>query len=248
VLLEQTLHGSIHALSEVLSLSKPSLFGRASRVSKHVKQMAAHLDLPNRWEIEVAALLSDLGSIILPDDTVDRLHQGETLSEAEQAMTSRVPAVTEQLLANIPRLEGVREILAAQHKSFRTAGADVPVGARLLRIATDHDVLEARLGSSDMAIDTMRGRSDYDPSLLESFAELLGNIDHNQRTVREIRAAALRPGMVFTTDVLLNTGVVLAVRGFEVTQSFLERLRNLPRGAVREPLRVMTTGHDDPVR
>jgi HD-GYP domain-containing protein (c-di-GMP phosphodiesterase class II) len=242
VLLEETLHGSIRALTEVMSLTKPALFGRASRIAQHVSRLAAQLELPNCWEIEVAALLAPLGSIILPDETAARLQLGELPSEAEQAMQARIPAVTEQLLGNIPRLEGVRAILGAVGRSFRAAGTEIPVGARLLRIAEDFDIAETRLGSGELAIQAMRGKPDYDPALLDAFAQLLGALEQRQQ-VREVHTTELRPGMVLASDVLLQSGVVLAPRGFEVTPSFLERILNFPRGAVRAPLRVVIAAH-----
>ena len=41
VLLEQTLHGSIKALTDILSIQNPMAFGRAMRAKAHVSQLAA---------------------------------------------------------------------------------------------------------------------------------------------------------------------------------------------------------------
>ena len=42
-------------------------------------------------------MLSQLGCMSLPPDTLERLYYGRPLSEAEQEMVSRVPAITERL-------------------------------------------------------------------------------------------------------------------------------------------------------
>src|SRR5258706_5696930 len=70
VLLEKTLHGSIKMLSEVLAITSPAAFGRGARVKQLVAQMAEKLGEKARWQVEVAALLSQLPSIALPNETV----------------------------------------------------------------------------------------------------------------------------------------------------------------------------------
>jgi len=45
--------------------------------------------------------------------------------------------------------------------------------------------------------------------------------------------------MVFVDDVKMQNGMLLVARGYEVTPGFLERVRNLKPGTVKEPLRVV---------
>src|SRR6185369_5998873 len=118
-LLEQTLHGSIKMLTEVMSLTNPVAFGRALRVKQHVTALADKLELTARWQVEVAAMLSTLSTLTLPPETLEKVHYGAALSAEEQAMLERAPDATEQLLAHIPRLEAVREILASYTKPYR---------------------------------------------------------------------------------------------------------------------------------
>jgi hypothetical protein len=44
---------------------------------------------------------------------------------------------------------------------------------------------------------------------------------------------------VLVDDVKLQNGMLLVARGYEVTPSFIERVRNLKPGTVKEPLRVV---------
>jgi response regulator RpfG family c-di-GMP phosphodiesterase len=60
-LLEQTLHGSVKMLTEVLSLVSPAAFSHACLVRKYVTHMATHLNLSSIWEFELAAMLCELG-------------------------------------------------------------------------------------------------------------------------------------------------------------------------------------------
>ncbi len=247
VLLEQTLHGSIKTLVDVLSLTNPVSFGRAMRVKQHVSDLAEKLGMRERWQVEVAAMLSQLGCITLPAETVEKLHFGRPLSEAEQKMVSRVPAVTEQLLGNIPRLEIVRGILATYPTPYRRDGAmqDDPEkerierGAQMLKVAIDFDAIEAQGIPAALAIDTLRGRADgYDPVILEAFAAIRDcGVVHDE--VRELPMFSVREGMVFAEDAMTSGGTLLAARGYEVTSGFVERARNFRPGYVKEPVRVI---------
>jgi response regulator RpfG family c-di-GMP phosphodiesterase len=248
VLLEQTLHGSIKTLSDVLALAHPTAFGRATRIKQHVSEMAARLGVTERWQIEVAAMLSQIGCITLPPHTVEKLYHGEPLSDAEQAMADRLPAVAEQLLANIPRLEQVREILHFQDGRFDGGnsgkegrrGTALPLGSRLLKLILDFDVLEAQGAPAPVALDTLRSRHGwYDVTLVEAFAELRGNAGLVSE-VYEMKVAALRTGMTFAEDVRTRSGGLLVARGQEVTESLLERIRNFSSSlGVKEPIHVI---------
>src|ERR1022692_2899806 len=54
VLLEQTLHGSIKALTDILGLASPMAFGRATRLRQAVGALGSTLEVSERWHIEVA--------------------------------------------------------------------------------------------------------------------------------------------------------------------------------------------------
>jgi len=246
VLLEQTVHGAVKTLTDILALTSPLAFGRAARVRQHVHELAEELQLANRWQIEVAAMLSQLGSITIPEETVKKHYYGEALSPDEQAMIGRMPAVTEELLANIPRLEPVCAILARHTKLSRhgySSGAvkdpEIAVAASILGIAVEFDELESRGLPAQLALDTVRGREGaYDPAILQAFVRLRGSAAASQQ-VQEISLRSLRTGMVLGEDMRTNTGLLLVTRGFEVTPSFLEKTWNLREGYVKEPLLVV---------
>jgi response regulator RpfG family c-di-GMP phosphodiesterase len=249
VLLEQTLHGSIRALTEILSLQNPLAFGRATRAKAHVAALAEHLSLKERWPVEVAAMLSAIGAVILPAETVEKLYENRPLTLPEQVMVKRVPAVTEQLLGNIPRLEPVREILSFLESRYdgeggTRKGPDLPLGARMLRIALDYDALETQGITSGAALETLRSRKgQYDPDLVTAFAAMLG-AQQEKAVVRELKLALIRPGMVFMEDVRTSSGALLIARGHEITASLIERIRNFSKNdGIPEPLRVLVPPH-----
>ena len=176
-LLEQTLLGSVKALTEVLALAAPAVFAQGARLKELVGALALESGCSDAWEIEVAALLAQVGAVALPEETAAKLCSGAPLSAGERAMVARVPAATRRILDNIPRLEGVLQILGHHRRRFDSIETDgmLPVGARMLRICIDFIALEREDASRRTALQTMRARAGaYDPRLLEDFARTVG--------------------------------------------------------------------------
>ncbi len=246
MLLEQTLHGSIKALTEVMSISNPVAFGRAQRVKQLVTALADKLELSERWQVEVAAMLSQLATFTLPPETLEKIHYGAELNADEQAMLECSPDVTEQLLAHIPRLEAVRQILASYGQPYVAPQRELtPEQARLarwtamLRVATDFDTLEAQGLSSAVALTTLKAHAEqYEAQVFAAFLAIVGQRRDGDK-VRDISLTALRSGMVLAADIKMATGTLFVARGFEVTPAFLERVKNFRPGAVREPIKVV---------
>ena len=239
VLLEQTLHGSIDALA----LTHPLAFGRATRVKKYAGELARTLGIPQRWQVEVAAMLSQLAWITLPAETVEKHYYGKELTSEEQAMVSRLPAVSGQLLGQIPRLEPVLDILAKQDvpckRTELSARQSVPIGARLLKVSLDFDLLQTRGYSTELALAAMRGHAErYDPEILEPFAKLRG-VCETQRAVKSLPLKAVQVGMILAEDVRMSNGALLVAKGFEVTSGFLERVRNIGSRISDKPVSVI---------
>jgi response regulator RpfG family c-di-GMP phosphodiesterase len=243
VLLEQTLRGSITALVDVLALTNPAAFGRAMRLRSGVQLLAERIDMTDAWEVEIAAMLLQLGAVTLPDATAERLYAGAVLSEAEQAMVAAVPAATQRILGHVPRLEGVQQILADVGRPYRGEGRPPSMGGRMLRIVADYDELESRGTTRPAVLATMRGRDGvYDRQLLDAYALARGPSEPVDEVV-EVRLIDLQPGMTLADDVRHRNGGLLIARGYKVTAALIERLDHLPRGHLREPLRVI----DEPI-
>lgn len=248
VLLEQTLRGSVKALTDILALTNPAAFGRATRVRRSVIEIMDYFEIKEQWPVEVAAMLSQIGFVILPPATQEKLYAGEDLSDTEWEMLGRVPKVVEQLLANIPRLDLVREILRLHGKNYvvedcdpgKVHGDQLPWGAPALKIAIDYDILESQRNSNRHPLDMLRDRNGwYDPQILEGFAQLRGRGKQETR-IRDLPISEMLPGMIFGDDVKSAKGLLLVARGQEVTPGLLERIRNFSLElGIREPIRMI---------
>jgi CheY-like chemotaxis protein len=235
-LLEKTLQGSIKALVDVLALIHPVACGRASRLKEAATAMGAVLPVPYRWQLETAAQFSQLGLIVLSTETAERVRSGVPLLPEELAMRAKASVATDQLLAHIPRLEGVREILARYPRPYASSDSasgddSTRLAAYLLRVIVDADGLQAQGYSAEEALATMRGREGtYAPEALDAFASACVTRGQSQQ-IREISGVFLRAGMVLAEDVRSEDGRFLAVRGYEVTEGFIQRLANTRTGS-----------------
>lgn len=237
VLLQQTLLGSIQALTEMLAMVNPIAFGRSVRVRKLAGELADQLQLRERWQLEVAAMLSQIGHATLPAAVAEKAYYGLPLSADEDRLIQGLPALVEKLLAHIPRLEAVLAILrlypvghggAADTRALSAADALVArQGASVLRLAIDHDILESADNGTpfDAVLRTLRGRvGTYAPALLDALeavrgAEAAPDIQH--LTMRELSV-----GMVFAEDVKTPAGVLLVARGYQITARVLDRIQD----------------------
>jgi response regulator RpfG family c-di-GMP phosphodiesterase len=249
VLLEQTLRGSIHALIDTLSLANPVAFGRASRIKERAGDLADAVALPDRWRVEVAAMLSQVGLIALSQSTVEKLSAGETLSSAELEALGRMPSIVDQLLGQIPRLEEIRAMISFAGGSFeghsRHEGNPAFLGGCVLRVALDFDVLETRGVSAREALERMRGAAgEYDPVVLDALGSSL-EISGPQGLIREMPLHKVCVGMTFVDDVRARSGLLLIPKGFKANVAVIERIRNIDGHSVDGAVRVRLEPADD---
>lgn len=230
-LLEGTVHGCVEALADVLALTSPLAFARARRVSDDVGRFAERLGLENRWQLEVAATLSQIGAASLPPVLADKLYFGRDLTDDERMVIDRLSDYAVSVLSHIPRLGQVREILAGMARlrdaaSVRHDPGSVPYAAELLRIAFDFDVLITRGLTTEVAFAEMVERADrYDPQLLAEFAAWQGETVRSART-QEVPISELAIGMTLATDIVDDVGVLLVAHGQRVSTRALELVRS----------------------
>lgn len=245
-LLEKTLRGAIKVLAEVLSLTNPVAFGHASRVQQLVARLCKHMQVERSWQIEIAAMLSQIGCVTIPPDTLDKAYRGGSLQAQEMQMLEAHPGIGADLIRMIPRLEEVAKIVAYQKKCFdgsgtprdSVQGADIPLGARILKAATDYDALRWGGNQGHNALLELRSRSRrYDPDVLAALEALVAR--ERQLEVREFALAEVRPHAVLAEDVRTPDGCLLIAKGQELTASMRQLLHNFAgRQGIEKQIRV----------
>ncbi|HWD18577.1 MAG TPA: HD domain-containing phosphohydrolase [Verrucomicrobiae bacterium] len=238
-LLENTLHGSVKALSDILAMHDPDSFGRGQRLSQSMRSVANFLQLKPTWELELGAMLSQIGYVAVPVAVLEKARANYLLSPQEKDMIARAPLVGSNLLTNISRLETVAKIVLYQHKNFDgsgypcdgVAGEQIPLGARILRILHDLQAAEASGKPTERAMSIMRKSPElYDPTVLEAIAASLDIFftarQSDEAPTRAVSVKDLHVGDVLKSPAHTKDGVPIAPSGVRVSPILLEKLRN----------------------
>jgi len=243
-LLEGTLRGSIQILTELLSMASPEAFGRAARIKPLVVDIARKLGVTDTWRVETAAMLSHIGCLILNPDIVLRRFRGETLSEAEAASYQSHPAIAAELLARIPRMEDIAELIAYQNAAFRNtdrekSGEGIPLIALVLKAVLYYDQFSRIEQSAENAVSRMATRSDqYDPSVVDALKAVL-NV-RGEGDCCFLKVDQLAVGMVLDQDIVTTSGILLIPHGKEISEPILKRLQMfVENGQIQEPIRTL---------
>ncbi|HTC34615.1 MAG TPA: HD domain-containing phosphohydrolase [Bryobacteraceae bacterium] len=229
-LTQQTLVGCVEVLSEVLSIVEPVAFSRTTRVLRYVRQLAGLFLLRDSWQVEAAAMLSQIGWITIPTEIANKVATNQSLSGEESRRFSEHPSAAARIIERIPRLEIVAKIIEAQlmpcQPTLEPGEVRDPVhfGAAILHAAIDFDERRRAGMSHADALADMRLRAQlYHPEVIAAMTRL-EEVEMAELT-QLVPIGRLAPGMILEQDICIRNGVCLIGAGQQITATVLERLR-----------------------
>lgn len=228
---------SIKVFSNVVEMRGDKLVGHSRRVADLSRKIAKKLNLDTReaQEIFVAALLADIGKIGFSDEllaTPVNQMNGEQLGHFHKH-TMRA----EQLLMPLQDLQGAAKIIRAQHERFDgrgfpdgLVGENIPIGARILSLASDYDnlqngsLVQKRVYMEDAQALIVRGAGNrYDEKVVAAFKQIISN-QAEEIDDREIAITHLQPGMILSTDLISKEGMLLLPAEYVLDQHVIDKL------------------------
>jgi len=227
--LEENLLDVIRLLSNVQELRSKAIAGHALRVSKGSLWIARKLRLDKRAsrDIEIAAMLHDIGKLGLEDDIIHK--ETYRLNRHEKGLHRQIPILGESILATIPALQGAARIVRHQGEWFngngfpdQMAGAEIPIGSRIIAVMDAYE--ETRQLSWLMEDEGRR----FDPAVVErlkDYLEVRGST-HSSGVELTLDPDDLTEGMVLTRDIYTEHGLMLATRGVMVDDTIIDQIRN----------------------
>jgi len=239
VLLHETLVGAVNALTDTLATVKPLFFGRAQRVKRLSGEIARYLKFPHVWQVETAAVFSQMASITLPEEEAENVFLRKRLRPQIVELVKKFPEVIDHLLGNIPRLDEVREIIDCLMGNplpyENKAKEEVYKAYRIIDAALEHDYLEVEGHDSEVILGTLRGgEKEFDKDVVEAMSQLL----HKSKTrylVNEVAFEDLRVGMRLAEDLSLESAMLVAPKGTDISRHFLQVLHNYESCYDRSP-------------
>lgn len=253
-LLQRTLGGAVKVLVDVLAIVDPASFGRATKLRDWMRKVAGEMKQRNAWSLDLAAMLAFLGYVTVPAEVIAKQRAGGELTEFEQSMLDKVPEVGRDLIANIPRLKPVADMVYLQRKGYDgsgfpagdLAGDKIPTGARILRVLVD--LMDASKGRAPgpaafAALDT--NPAVYDPAVLHAaraclFQEAAANGAGGAEDVVLLRpVTGLVPGHFLVSDIKTVSGQLVLAKGHVMSEALIAKIHNLGKvHKLAEPIKV----------
>lgn len=207
-----------------------------------VKAYAEHYDLAARLsnDLAMAAALYNIGKLAWDDQLLTR--PSDLLYKEERARYRKYPEIGESLLMTLEPVQDAGLIIRSHQERWdgqgypdRLTGEDIPVGARILRLAVDFIelqrgmILERKLNRDEalLLIKKYAGRL-YDPQICECFIELCTTLAPDlvlaDNTIIALDIRRLEPGMVLARNLYAENGMLLLNEGKPLTRPLIDKL------------------------
>jgi putative nucleotidyltransferase with HDIG domain len=184
--LEQTYVGTASALAAALEAKDDYTHEHALSIARLAVAVGRRLGMDDGAlrDLRYGAIFHDIGKIAIPDAI---LHKPSELTDAERTVMERHPIVGEQILAPVPFLSGVREIVRHDHERWDgggypdgLAGEAIPIGARIVLVVDAYHAMtsdrpyRARLPEARAHEQLRTGSgSQFDPAIVDAFLAIL---------------------------------------------------------------------------
>ncbi len=238
--LDSSFTETIHAFMSVIEMKNPKLGGHSRRVAALARRFAEYMKVSRNIvrQIEVAALLHDIGKITIPDAILEKPQN--QLTEQEFALLKAHPEIGASILADIHSLQEVATIIEAHHERYNgqgypkgLRGNDIPKGARILSVinAFDNLISKEQLDKKlryELAINYLQSESGkhFDPLIVPVFLRFLKTSTRAPFHLNEkaVEISDLKPGMVLSRDVVTASGLLLLGKDQQLNSTKIRRL------------------------
>ncbi|APX95106.1 two-component system response regulator [Halomonas sp. 1513] len=240
--LKQSYVTATRVFSSLINLRLPRHCQTNAQVGDLIKAFAEtqQLDEALTRDLSMAAALYNLGKLTWEDRLFKQPY--DLLYREDREVYRSYPATGESLLMSLEPLQDAAQIIRHHQERWngtgfpnRLSGAEIPYGARLLKLAVDFIELQQGMVLDhrvlrDEALALLRkyaGRT-YDPEMCEAFVEMcidkapdLGLADNS---VLVLDTRRVEPGMVLVRDLHSDAGMLLLNEGKELSTGLIEKL------------------------
>ncbi|NQU08917.1 MAG: response regulator [Candidatus Abyssubacteria bacterium] len=228
--------------------------GHSKRVAVSSKELAKRYRLSEEenFDVEVAALLHDIGKIGLKDAALIASNMG-LYDKGNKKVQEQHAVMGQMSLLGIDGLKKVAEMIRHHHENYdgtgvpdRLKGEEIPLGSRIIAVVDTFDGLRFRRGAKksfpeDVVHSSMRklAGTKLDPSVVEEFLGFLEDLRVRGTNVKKntmrIHARALEENMVLARDIITDSNMLLIARDEKIKRSYLQKIRYyVERGLVQD--------------
>ncbi|WP_440110846.1 HD domain-containing phosphohydrolase [Acidovorax sp. BL-A-41-H1] len=230
---------SIRIFSNLLELRSGVLAGHGKRAAGLARKVANAMDLTSEetQDVFVGGLLHDIGFMALPDFILAK--PVGKLTAAEMVQYQRHPVLGAQSFMALDEHQAVAALIRAHHERFdgtgfpdKLQGTQIPMGARILAIASTYDDLThghltgMPLTEAEARTILQRGRgTQFDPEVLDVFLHVTQEVKPKPVRIDSFTPENLQPGMALAKDLLSKEGVLLLSAGHSLSAEMISRIR-----------------------
>ena len=235
--LKATFVTTIKVFSNLIEMRGGKLAGHARRVADLSRKLAQALGLEGQEarDVFIAALLKDIGKLSLSDDVLEL--PASAWTGEQLAAFRKHPLRAEQLLMALDELRAVSVILRSQLERFDgggfpdgMVGLAIPMGARILALASDYDGLQIgamvqrslRAEEARTLIYDSVGKR-YDPAVVAAFRGIMEETEPPARDLT-VLSGQLEPGMTLSRDLISRDGLMLLAAEHVLTARVIAQL------------------------
>lgn len=230
---------SIKVFSSLIEMRGGKLAGRSRRIADLARKIALRMGISPKdaQEIFIAGLLIDIGKIGFTDDLLNTPINKMNGEELGQYHKHSVRA--EHLLMPLEDLQMTAKILRSQHERFNGSGfpdglegTAIPLGARILAVASDYDglqsghLLQRRMTTEEAEKAICRAaKVYYDEEVVNAFVQVIHHRPSDAVPDKELLVRDLQAGMTLSVDLVSKDGVMLLPAEHVLNERLIEKMR-----------------------
>ncbi|MDN3609939.1 HD domain-containing phosphohydrolase [Vibrio ostreicida] len=251
----RTFKDILSALSAIIQHATGQPHQQSERVAEYSKLIAIRMEAPESevTHCYLSALLHEIG-LIGQTEIIQEVEEPQEGAPEGAQIRLAPPAnaqVGAKIIGQIKRFTPLVEIIRHQDENFdgtgspqHLSGDDIPLGARILRVAKNYDFFvsspqnTARIKPSSARVFIKQHAGTlYDPKVVTIFLELLENADEESDVDLCVGLDELKIGSVLKQDVYHPNGQMMLSAGQEINEALLNRLK-LIEESVEVPIAV----------
>jgi response regulator RpfG family c-di-GMP phosphodiesterase len=239
---------SIKVFTSLIEMRQKDLAGHSRRVADVAKRLALQVGLDNKQaqEIFVAGLLHEIGKVGFDDELLTTPVVMLNTHQLEEFR--KYPERAEAALMPLEELKGAVQIISNHLERYDGAGyprhlsgQGIPIGSRVLAVASDYDSLQIGLlaqkklepGQAQDVILQGAGRR-YDPVVVDALMVLCGARPKNQvrpdRWIEvTVQSHSLKAGMKLSRDLITPSGLLMLTAGHELDDPVIKKIMDFER-------------------
>ncbi len=240
--LQKEYFATIQVFANLTELRRGRMAGHSRRVAQLARNIAHKMRLPvaDIQNIETAALLHSIGKIGLPDRLLDKPYR--ELPPADIAEFDKHPLRAAAILKGLAPLADAARLIRCHREHYDGVGntlglraSSIPLGARILLVASDYESLQAGLIERSTLAPAQAfnvivgGRGiNYDPEVVGVLGEIAANISQSSYAGTEFHLSSdqLYEGLLLARDVVTSNGMPLLLKDTVLNADDIREIRD----------------------